>query len=391
MDSITTSLLAEVAAMCIDARCTDAVLAQCQGLQRPSAFNARIHPGDQMLLHSLRHHQNAGAAFSQYFSIALQQYAAARQIAGILFGTNARDLEVLDFACGYGRLLRFLSLAMPPEQLWASELQEGALAFVGPMFGVHTLPSHANPAQFAPRRRFDLIWVASLFSHLPPTLFDAWLKRLLTCLTPRGVLCLSVRDVALLPQGSCVPESGLLYAGESENADLGADIYGTTYASEAYVRRAVRRAAGDSRSSYRLPRALANEQDLYVVAADPQRDLSDLCGFRHGAWGWVDRRSLSAQGILELEGWAASLDDGVIEDVEVHVDGRFFHAHPRIDRPDVVAAFGAPRLARSGWRFETKVQSDIREVFIVVSARTSCDERTLLYVGTVDRDRMSPV
>jgi SAM-dependent methyltransferase len=375
------TLYADVSAMCADARCLRAVLAQAQDLPVQAPFEARIHPRDQMLLHSLREHRDAGAAFSQYFAIALQQYAAASEVMRAVFG-DARDLRVLDFACGYGRLLRFLGLALPRGQLWASELQEDALAFVADVFGVPTIASHADPARFDPPQRFDVIWVASLFSHLPDALFDAWMRRLYGLLTPRGVICFSVRDVALLPPGVAVPASGLVYSGASENADLGADIYGTTYADEARVRRAVRAAAGGERPLRRLRRALANEQDLYVAAADPARDLSALAGFRRGAWGWLDRRELR-DGRLELEGWAASLDDGAVAAVEVEVDGRVHACATGIERPDVAAAFGDARLDRAGWRFETTLDAGATEAFVVASTRSLAGERALLYVGTV--------
>ena len=151
---------------------------------------------------------------------------------------------MLDFACGYGRLLRFLSLVMPSENLFASELQIDALTFVTREFGVTGLPSHADPQQFQPARKFDFIWVASLFSHLPESLFDAWLARLIDVLTPNGVLCFSVRDSSLLTGNTLMPESGIVYETRSENADLYADIYGTAYASETFVAQSLRRALG---------------------------------------------------------------------------------------------------------------------------------------------------
>src|SRR5690606_36941997 len=40
----------------------------------------KIHPDDQMLLHSLYHHRDANASVSQYYNVALQQYNAAQQI-----------------------------------------------------------------------------------------------------------------------------------------------------------------------------------------------------------------------------------------------------------------------------------------------------------------------
>src|SRR4051812_44396001 len=172
------ALLARIHAMTAESYFRNVVLRHAVALDPAHAaarFNASIHPRDQMLTHSLREHRDAGAAFSQYFAIALQQHASARQIVQALFGTAAADMDFLDFACGYGRLLRFLSLAVTPERIWASDLQADAVGFVRDAFGVRALASHADPSRFAPDRRFDFIWVASLFSHLPEPLFDAWL------------------------------------------------------------------------------------------------------------------------------------------------------------------------------------------------------------------------
>jgi SAM-dependent methyltransferase len=296
------------------------------------------------------------------------------------FGADAGHVDVLDFACGYGRLLRFLSLSMDARRIFASDLQADAVDFVREAFGVQALASDEEPARFAPGRRFDFIWVASLFSHLPEPLFHAWLARLLALLTPRGVLCCSVRDASLLPDPSTLPASGFAYARESENADLATDIYGTAYASEAFVRDALRAAARDARPYVRLPRALANEQDLYVVAGDAGRDLAPFHAFRRGPWGWVDLRRISGDGVLDLEGWAASLDDGALDAVDVEIDGVRHVCRTSIERPDVAAAFGDERLLRSGWRFRSDRAPDAR---VVVSARSARGEGALLYAGTV--------
>jgi SAM-dependent methyltransferase len=380
------ALLAQIRIMTRDAHYKRLVLRHCRGIDPTTAvsrFNAEIHPGDQMLIHSLREHRDAGAAFSQYFNIALQQCSAAQQILHAFFGAHANELDVLDFACGYGRLLRFLSLAIPPTRIWASDLQSDAVDFVRDAFGVHGVPSHADPHAFEPGRRFDFIWVASLFSHLPDGLFKAWLARLTALLTPRGVLCFSVRDVGLMPESAGLSASGIHYATCSENADLATDIYGTTYAGEAFVRTALQAATGDNRPYWRLHKALANEQDLYVVAADPHRDLSKLRGFRRGPWGWVDVRHLSGDGVLRLQGWAASLDDGAVECVEIEVDGAPYRCATGIPRPDVAAAFGDDRLAQSGWEFRCDLGREACEARIAASTRSARGESALLYAGSV--------
>ena len=379
------ALLADIDAMTSDAYFRRVVLRHCRDIDATAAaatFNASIHPHDPMLLHSLREHRDAGAAFSQYFAIALQQHATAMQIMRAAFGTATDTLDVLDFACGHGRLLRFLALALPPSQIFASDLQPEAVDFVREAFGVRALPSHAEPERFEPGRRFDFIWVASLFSHLPEALFRAWLARLLALLTPRGVLAFSVRDGSLMPAPTLMPASGFAYAAHSENADLATDIYGTTYADEAFVRDTFGGSGGGARPYRRLRRALANEQDIYVVASDPARDLSALAKFRRGPWGWVDVRGLAA-GELRLEGWAASLDDGPVERVDIEVGGTVHACRTTIARPDVVAAFADRRLLHAGWAFRCELGRDTRNVRVAASAVTARGESMLLYTGDI--------
>jgi SAM-dependent methyltransferase len=387
-------LLDESARLCRDPRFRDLILRHCPFLETTcldgptviDRFSTRIHPGDQMLNHSLREHRHAGAALSQYFNIALQQYSAAQQVIRSCFGASDDTVTVLDFACGYGRLLRFLSLAIPGSRLWACELQADALAFVEQEFAVQTIASHADPACFEPGRRFDFIWVASLFSHLPEHLFHSWLERLTSLLTDRGVLCFSVRDSALLPTDRTMPRSGILYDTESENAALGSDIYGTTWANEHFVRDALHRAAGGPRPCVRLPKALAQEQDLYVVAKDPGRDLSGLDGFRRGPWGWVDRRTLTSSGRLDLQGWAASLDDGAIDHVDITVNDVHHHCPTGALRNDVRDVFNDDRMMHSGWEFQCEIGSDSREVYVEVSAPTPRGESSLLLCGPIRAD-----
>ncbi len=379
------ALPAEIDAMTADAGFRRVVLEHARSVDArldASRFSAAIHADDPMLLHSLAEHRDAGAALSQYFQIALQQHAAAMQILRAAFDDGLASIDALDFACGHGRLLRFLSLSLPPEHIYASDLQTDAVAFVRDTFGVYALASDPDPARFDPGRRFDFIWVASLFSHLPEPLFHAWLARLVALLTPRGVLAFSVRDAGLLPGGAAIPSSGVLYAAESENANLATENYGTTYASEAFVRAAARRAAGDDRACVRLPRALANEQDLYVIGGSRERKLDALSAFRRGPWGWVDIRRIG-DGELYLEGWAASLDDGAVDRVEIEIDGARVTCRTSIARPDVAAAFGDARLAHSGWSLRHAFDANARSARVAVSAYTARGEAALLYVGDV--------
>ena len=352
-----------------------------------AALKTLIHANDQMLLHSLNHHHDVNLALSQYYNVALQQHDAARQILRGLFGKRTQDATVLDFACGYGRLLRFLTLEMPPSRIWASDIQEDATDFVCHEFGVSGLKSSQDPTQFEPGRKFDFIWVASLFSHLPDRLFRAWLEKLWGLLEPDGVLCISVHDECLLPAGAAMPESGIHFVSSSENVDLDPSAYGTTYVTEDFVKHAISADLGPAVPYFRIRRGLANEQDVYVIPKNPDRDLAPLKGFRWGPWGWVDGLRFQATGELELRGWAASLDEGAIDHVEIMIDGIRHRCPTGQDRPDVARVLGDDRFASSGWTFKLALPEVCDAVFLEVSAPTRAGERALIYVGRVEKAR----
>ena len=371
-----------------DPRLRESVWRHCahrRGDVAMSSLKTAIHDNDQMLRHSLRHFHAENPSLSQYFNVALQQYHAAQQILRMFFADPEKGVHVLDFACGYGRLLRFLTLSIPSENIWAAEIQANAVNFVAQEYGVHALHSVTEPACFDPGRKFHFIWVASLFSHLPERLFLGWLSRLHGLLEPEGALCFSVHDECLLPAGIDLPETGIWFVAESENADLDTAAYGTAYVSETFVADALARAVGPQYPYRRIRRALANEQDLYVIPGRPDADVSKLSSFRRGPWGWVDRAEVDIAGRLQLGGWAASFDDGGIESVTVSLDGQVIRCPTGSAREDVARVLGDERFATSGWQFSGQVLPSGGEVYVEVSAETSRGESALLYAGTMTR------
>ena len=367
--------------VCADPAFREAIWRHCR-YRRASAnlaeLSTRVHPGDQMLRHSLRF-WDVNRSVSQYYNVALQQHHAAQQVLRALFGEPRPDFTVLDFACGYGRLLRFLTLSIPRERVWASEIQPDAVEYVRREFGVQGLASDADPERFEPGRRFDFIWVASLFSHLPRRLFHAWLERLLAVLELGGALCFSVHDQCLLPGGIAMPAEGIHFIPASENEDLDTSTYGTTFVTEGFVRGAIAKATSARHPCFRIPRGLANEQDLYVVPCERGRALDALASFRKGPWGWVDEWSVSPARELHLAGWAGSLDDGALASVEIRIAGKVHDVPCGMPRPDVAKVLGDPRLASTGWEFRHGLPD--HPVLVEVSAPSARGEAALLYAG----------
>lgn len=366
----------------LDERLAETLAVHCPDL-RADVLDTGIHPECQMLAHSLRTHGDANLAVSQYFAVALQQYRVVQQLIRRLFARPGQ-VDFLDFACGYGRLLRFLVHTLPTEHIHAAEIQRDAVDWVCRRYGLDALVSSPAPEDFSPGRRFDMIWAASLFSHLPDGLFGRWLERLGKLLETDGVLCFSVHDEAMLPPDMSVPANGLLYIAGSENAGLDPEIYGTTFVTQAYVERIVRQRLGAEVSIHRLPRLLAHEQDVYVLARD-KRDLSVLGDFRRGTRGWLDELQINeATGSIDLAGWAGSLDDVDFDSVEIVLGDRTTHVSTGEPKPKVAEVLGHPGLADSGFACTLELP-DSPAPWLSLSAVAKDGERALIYAGRLER------
>ena len=95
---------------------------------------------------------------------------------------------VLEFASGHGRFTRHLAKALGPGRVTVSDVVPGAVAFSTTHFGVQGFVSAARPAQLHWPRRYGLVFVLSLFTHLPRATWSAWLARLWEAVAPGGVL-----------------------------------------------------------------------------------------------------------------------------------------------------------------------------------------------------------
>jgi SAM-dependent methyltransferase len=178
--------------------------------------------------------------------------------------------SVLEFACGYGRLTRHFVRRISPSKLMVSDIDQTAVDFVRESFGVGGFYSSREPEKLVHDRRYDLIIVVSLFSHLPVDRWPGWLRRLEEMLKPQGLLVFST-----LPWdtgGAPVPdeqkeafELGFLYSERNETRGrLTGGEYGTAFVTRDFVTRAVSEnlAAGLIKHS---PRALNGVQDVYLV------------------------------------------------------------------------------------------------------------------------------
>lgn len=312
-------------------------------------FNSNISVKDEMYLFLLDQLKgNVDEACIEYLRTGKQMLNMVKQVVEWRFGGFENVPTFLDFASGYGRFTRFLIQEIPPERIWSVDIDANAVAFQREQFGVNGIVSVARPEDYRDERRYNCIFVASLFSHLPESSFRRWLQELYLLLDQSGVLMFSVHDVAIMPP-ELKMRRGILYILRSETKRLDPREYGTTYVNETFVCDVVNEVTNRKVQCFRIPRGLCGYQDLYLVV-NRSEAISSNPEFCLGPVGALDSYLVDDKGI-HLSGWAIDLcKDTHIEDVQIFLNGHLVvTCHPAHDRSDISAAFHDNRGTRSGW------------------------------------------
>ncbi|HUP22999.1 MAG TPA: class I SAM-dependent methyltransferase [Thermoanaerobaculia bacterium] len=352
-----------------------------------------IHPADEMLEFAIA--EAAGdldAGLTAYFASGLEIAETIERIAAARFGGLGRVGRMLDFGCGYGRITRFLLRCLPAERLWVCDILGDAVEFQQRHFGVHGFGSASRPEDLAPppgAPPFDLIYVGSLFTHLPPQRFSPWFDRLAGMLSPEGLLVMSVHDRELLPPELAMPPAGICFRPHSESRTIDHAEYGSTWVTEEYVQRVIETPRATSQRAWRwrrVPRGLCAYQDLYLVSPADAPDPASLV-LDPGPQGQIETCEALRPGELRLTGWAIGRGSGV-ERVTVWVGGERLGDYRDLQpRPDIAASFGDERFSTSGFGLDIRLPVPVRraDAIVVVEAVSATGVRRALYCGGLER------
>jgi SAM-dependent methyltransferase len=123
--------------------------------------------------------------FIHYFTVGAD---ALRVIVAALTG-NLRDVpkSILDFPCGSGRVTRHLRAFFPDSRLVACDLYDYHVRFCVDHLGAEGVISKENFGEIDFAQQFELIFCASLLTHLPEDLFRSALRLISRSLTDRGI------------------------------------------------------------------------------------------------------------------------------------------------------------------------------------------------------------
>jgi SAM-dependent methyltransferase len=99
--------------------------------------------------------------------------------------------SILDFGCGHGRVLRALAANFPEAKLTAVDSNKGGVDFCAKEFKAKPVYSNFAFSNLAFDRKFDLIWVGSVFTHLSRERWPKLLTLLRSVLAENGSLLFS--------------------------------------------------------------------------------------------------------------------------------------------------------------------------------------------------------
>lgn len=334
-----------------------------------AAATLNVSADDDMLAFSAVVTGFGPLAAMAYFRAGLSIINTVKAVAAWRFGSIERVGSFLDFACGYGRSTRFLAKLMPPSGILACEIQSDALAYQASEFGVQTLRSTTAPDDLPVTRTFDIVFAASLFTHLPHKTFAAWLRKLWEFVAPGGILVFSVHDEAINDTDAELDETGFVFIASTEVAALSVNDYGANFTTETYVRRQLETALGsEATHARRLPRALCHKQDVWVVPKT--NPLDGELTYECGPVGHVDELAISGRKLM-LRGWAA--DEGFstlnmtshrISSVDVYLRGVLVGGSKLgLPRPDVAAHLRNRTMRRYSRRAGRRVSTVPRRAY----------------------------
>ena len=119
--------------------------------------------------------------------------------------------RILDFGCGWGRLLRLLPLFTDPDQIFGVDPMDRAI----PLCRDHGVLGQLATSEFLPRtlpvgeEPFDLIYSYSVFTHLSLRAMDAAMAAMRRVVAADGLLVVTIRPIEYWDD-IAIPESAAL-------------------------------------------------------------------------------------------------------------------------------------------------------------------------------------
>ncbi len=217
----------------------DDIQQSCDAAAESFGVSPRIHEKDYIFRFVLSHpcFETKSDAIQYYFRDGKNSARTFRNLVDRWFAYEAKPLDILEFASGYGAVSRHLKYLLHPHLLHCCDIHPQANRFVSSELNLPTIQSTDLPGELQLPRSFDVIFALSFFSHMPELTWACWLKRLYDGLKVGGVLIFTThgnKSLTHFPHAE-LNLSGFWYESSSEQEDLKTVLYGQTITSSYYV------------------------------------------------------------------------------------------------------------------------------------------------------------
>lgn len=139
-----------------------------------------------------RQYQFAGAAGDDTMRDAFSFYHFVKSL--VRQHASTPLTSVLEFGCGWGRIIRFFLKDVEPDKLWGIDCMPEAVELcTSTNDQCHFELVNPIPPSNVPSGAFDLIYSYSVFSHLSEEVHLAWLREFKRILKPGGLLVATTR------------------------------------------------------------------------------------------------------------------------------------------------------------------------------------------------------
>jgi SAM-dependent methyltransferase len=125
-----------------------------------------------------------------YFSVGID---GLRAILSVLTLAKLKSVDsILDLPCGHGRVGRYLRSAFPEAEMTFCDVNQSGVDYCSKTFSGRGVYSQVELERVDLGRKFDLIWVGSLFTHIDYRRYKNWMAYLCDQLAPNGVLVITL-------------------------------------------------------------------------------------------------------------------------------------------------------------------------------------------------------
>lgn len=201
--------------------------------------NCEIHPDDE-IFKFFYNHPKCTNPLRDYFADGWRSLLELMVILEKIDQPLIRCESLLEFASGYGRLTRHLSKFPGSDKVHSADVMPGSVEFIREKFSIDGFYSSNQPGQLEFPQQYEVIFVLSLFSHLPQSSWSDWLQKLFSALKPGGHLVFSTHGEGFADRNNIeLDQHGFFFIASSESSHLAGEEYGTSITSQAFVKNVV--------------------------------------------------------------------------------------------------------------------------------------------------------